>query len=304
MPRRCSVFGCRSNYDSETERTTTFSLPSDESRRALWLRNIPTDLTKLKRPNICVKHFDESCVIQVDIIMDRGQLKEFPRIIPKLTENAVPTIFPNTPSNCSKSTTKVRRLADVEDYHLKKAIQDSIESNNLHLQQNSLSCLNDISVFLEGQKICSNKWSVIRDDEKLHICLLGLDRGIPCVTAFITVNSDLSFRVNVSEGIHFAVNASINDVKKLTSINVLENVMSMVEKGEILPSVTDKINCAVNCLQTIPNYDENAQLKFIVEQLHVSQISKKQQTLWQQHHDSGMLLVCTFCQCIQCLEEM
>lgn len=47
MPRYCSVFGCQSNCDNETEKTSTFSLPKDENLRKAWLRNIPTDVSKL-----------------------------------------------------------------------------------------------------------------------------------------------------------------------------------------------------------------------------------------------------------------
>lgn len=245
MPRRCSVFGCRSNYDTETEKTSTFSLPSDENRRRLWLRQIPTDFSKLKNPIVCIKHFDESCIIKVDKVMVRGELKEFDRIIPKLTENAVPTIFPNTPSYCSKSTPKIRRLADVEEDHLETAIRDSIQSSKIYLEEDSLNSLNDISLFLETRKIYCSKWTVIKDEEKMHICLLGVDNGVPCITSFISVHADLTFVVNTNVNQSCVNNASFNNIKRLNSINVLDSIMSQVESGETLTTIRDKLDSAV-----------------------------------------------------------
>lgn len=97
MPRKCSIRGCKTNYDSETENYSTFSLPKDETLRSQWLKSIPTDLSELKHPVICIKHFDKSTVLWTDVIYSKGERKEYPRKIPKLTEGAVPTIFPNAP---------------------------------------------------------------------------------------------------------------------------------------------------------------------------------------------------------------
>lgn len=101
MPRKCSIRGCKTNYDSETENYSTFSLPKDETLRSKWLKSIPNDLSELKHPVICIKHFDESCVSWTDVIYSKGERKEYPRKIPKLAEGAVPTIFPNAPEYLS-----------------------------------------------------------------------------------------------------------------------------------------------------------------------------------------------------------
>lgn len=97
MPRKCSIHGCKTNYDNQTENYSTFSLPKDETLRSQWLKSIPTDLSELKHPVICIKHFDESSVIWTDVIYSKGERKEYPRKIPKLAEGAVPTIFPSAP---------------------------------------------------------------------------------------------------------------------------------------------------------------------------------------------------------------
>lgn len=272
MPRRCSVFGCKSNYDSETETTSTFSLPADENRRKIWLRHIPTDFSKLKNPVVCIKHFDESFIVRVDRFVVNGDIKEFPRIRPKLSENAVPTIFPNTPSYCSKSVPKVKRLGDVEEENLQQAIQDSIESHKEYLTCDTVNSVYDITLFLESHKIYSSKWTVVKDDKKLHICLLNIINGEPCITSYITVCDDLNFSVTVKN--ICVSNDSISETKLLKSLSFLHNIMLQLEKGEIVATVKHKLDYTTQLIQSFPNYNDSENLKFIVEQLTLSQIPK------------------------------
>lgn len=86
-------------------------------------RSIPTDFSKLKHPIVCIKHFEEACIIRVDRIIVKGELKEYPRERVKLCENAVPTIFPNAPSYCTKRAPKVKRLGDIEEEQMQQAIR-------------------------------------------------------------------------------------------------------------------------------------------------------------------------------------
>ncbi|KAJ8947655.1 hypothetical protein NQ318_009539 [Aromia moschata] len=91
MPRKCSVNGCRSNYKGEEEgHVTTYSLPQNEAYRRDWIRKIPTDVTHLKAPQVCIKHFMESDIIRTDVCYVKGERKEYPRKIPKLKEGALP----------------------------------------------------------------------------------------------------------------------------------------------------------------------------------------------------------------------
>ncbi|XP_067121689.1 zinc finger protein 728-like [Centruroides vittatus] len=126
MPRCCSVSGCKTNYRSEKETFSTFCLPK-EPLRSIWLQKIPTDLTALKNPIICIKHFDESSIIRIDKCLVKGQLKEFPRKIPKLKEGAIPTIFPNLSNYLSSESNKCKRPEDVGERNL----QDAKKHRNL-----------------------------------------------------------------------------------------------------------------------------------------------------------------------------
>lgn len=139
MPRHCSVFGCRSNYDKELEHTT-FSLPKNDALRRLWLSKSPTDLQHLKNPIICIKHFEENSIIRTDSIIINGELKTYPRQRVKLKDNAVPTIFQNV-SDCSAKTR--RRIIDVEKENMSKAIQERLMIYQTYIQNDNISCLDD-----------------------------------------------------------------------------------------------------------------------------------------------------------------
>lgn len=58
MPYKCSVKGCRSNYDSTShEKVTVFSIPTDPDLRQAWIANLMLTSTK-KSARVCIKHFD------------------------------------------------------------------------------------------------------------------------------------------------------------------------------------------------------------------------------------------------------
>lgn len=129
MPRRCSMFGCRSNYDGENESFPTFSLPKDLEMRENWIRVIPTDISKLKLPIVCIKHFQESDIVRVDRLFYKGEYREYPRERPKLIDNAIPTVFDIAPNYLCKS--KAPLLQNVEEA-TEDSIDESYESSALH----------------------------------------------------------------------------------------------------------------------------------------------------------------------------
>lgn len=57
MPYKCSVKGCRSNYDSTHEKVTVFSIPLDPELRDAWISNLMLTSTK-KSARVCIKHFN------------------------------------------------------------------------------------------------------------------------------------------------------------------------------------------------------------------------------------------------------
>ena len=112
MGRMCSVPGCTSNYRSNKEGTiSTFSFPSDKERREKWIRAIHrADFVPGKYAYVCIKHFSEDHIIRVDTAKrPDGTILTIPRTKPKLTNDALPTIFAGQPSYMSQPTPMKRK---------------------------------------------------------------------------------------------------------------------------------------------------------------------------------------------------
>ncbi|XP_072159205.1 uncharacterized protein [Bemisia tabaci] len=104
MGRTCCVPDCRSNFSGNGPCVSTFRLPQNEARRNEWLKLIwREDLINnfTKHTVVCIKHFAPQHVITVDQIRTKDGLVSIPRKIPKLTEDAFPSIFPAWPSHYS-----------------------------------------------------------------------------------------------------------------------------------------------------------------------------------------------------------
>ena len=97
MGRKCCVPSCRSNYDNSTPNVTVFQFPSDEERRALWVRSIRRDsFVPSKTAVVCIKHF-----------IVRYKMKR-----PCLTEDAYPSLNENLPAYYSSEPAMKRRCPD------------------------------------------------------------------------------------------------------------------------------------------------------------------------------------------------
>lgn len=57
MPYKCSVKGCRSNYDSMSEKVSLFQLPTDLEMKAKWLSRIQLNSKVTSFSRVCIKHF-------------------------------------------------------------------------------------------------------------------------------------------------------------------------------------------------------------------------------------------------------
>lgn len=175
MPSKCSVSGCKSNYKLEkgVKQITTFCLPKNDKLKQQWLRNIPTELGSLKNPRICIKHFEEKCIVRVDKVQVKNEIKEFDRINPKLQEDAIPTIFEGLPSYLSKKSTSVKRLANVEENNLELAIKASLESLKDYKSSQQINNVSDILKFYESNSCINKHWILYQEDDNVFFLLFN-----------------------------------------------------------------------------------------------------------------------------------
>ena len=122
MPCKCSVVGCRGNYDArkgepaDVNKVSIFRFPKDAVKKAEWLRRIPQELLSEDISDdmvVCERHFDSRFII-LNYTYRQPDGSEFtcPRDAPILDPDAVPTIFPNTPSYLSSPLPPKRKAPD------------------------------------------------------------------------------------------------------------------------------------------------------------------------------------------------
>ncbi|XP_075728956.1 uncharacterized protein LOC142771366 [Rhipicephalus microplus] len=112
---RCCVPSCRGNYDGGPK-VRLFSFPKDD-RRIEWKRAIrreDVDIDTLRDPKVCELHFIAEYLRTITTYTDsNGKIIEVPMSLTRLTEDAVPTMFPNSPAYLGDCA----RKADLEREH-------------------------------------------------------------------------------------------------------------------------------------------------------------------------------------------
>ena len=122
MVRKCSIIGCRGNYQKRQDcddenKVSIFRFPKDKERLRLWLGKIPQDYLTADQitdyMGVCERHFDPRYIIrEYSTTGPDGVKKTWPRDAPALDPDAVPNIFPNTPSYLSSVPPPKRKAPD------------------------------------------------------------------------------------------------------------------------------------------------------------------------------------------------
>ncbi|XP_049513144.1 uncharacterized protein LOC125940716 [Dermacentor silvarum] len=94
----CFVPGCKSGYKSCAARVSSFRAPKDVLRREKWARNTKRG-EKEHTPDcfVCERHFETAFFQRTFRHIINGEVVEMPRDRPQLTDDAVPTLFPDAP---------------------------------------------------------------------------------------------------------------------------------------------------------------------------------------------------------------
>lgn len=111
--RHCFAPGCTAGYVSarkQRKKLPLFAVPDDNERLRAWERAIPRAAKPLQ--NNCVvreDHFDERFIVCSYTHVINGESVEIPPDRPKLTDDAIPTVFPNVPAYLSKKLPPKRK---------------------------------------------------------------------------------------------------------------------------------------------------------------------------------------------------
>lgn len=236
----------------------------------------------LKNPRICIKHFEEKCIVRVDKVQVKNEIKEFDRINPKLQEDAIPTIFEGLPSYLSKKSTSVKRLANVEENNLELAIKASLESLKDYKSSQQINNVSDILKFYESNSCINKHWILYQEDDNVFLCYLIISDNIPTIEASMCIQQDFSVILSVKKE-----NIPQTKIPKklwlVRTVRTLEELLKFLE--DKLKSYAydelDVIDACINKLCSIENECEDTSileegkcnyLTFIIEQLKLYKV--------------------------------
>lgn len=111
MGYKCYAPNCKSGYASCKDKVALFKVPSDPVRLELWRRKVPRS-DRLLQPSdrICAKHFDSKFICDRYHAEHEGHvLLDAKKSKPRLSNDAIPTIFEGCPSYLSFALPKERK---------------------------------------------------------------------------------------------------------------------------------------------------------------------------------------------------
>lgn len=115
MVRYCCVPDCRSNGPGSPP-VSTFQFPKNEQLRNKWLHYIWREDLRGKVTKyhvVCIKHFAPQHIICSDFINTaENGIIELPRRVPKLTDEAFPSLFPDWPPEHSTDLPQCERTPE------------------------------------------------------------------------------------------------------------------------------------------------------------------------------------------------
>lgn len=297
MPRKCSVPGCKSNYDSECRITkttiTTFSFPKDDTLRNKWLRAIPREnWTPSKATVVCVLHFEDRYVItHQDYKNYDGVMQKLLLRCPRLAVDAVPTIFPNLPAYLSKQAPPERKTPDERRTEMlnrhAKAVQDFLEADNIASFSDFMKGYRDrlkSNLTWESKVVESGLWFYTLNSDCELLCETGLQ-----ILCSIKVSTSLSVKVTVG-GIEIPahdLNWLFSPDLKLGKWSQFDNLLTRYKETSIQPiKSSDTISYLLDqsklCLQKTydlslsedNNLVDSKKLKIIIDQIKLLSLVK------------------------------
>jgi hypothetical protein len=145
MPRKCSVYGCTSNYDSGAK-TTVFRFPADENEMQRWIKNLPNrNFVWTPDTVVCVKHWPAGYATR----KVRGGAMvptDPPTVFPGVAAACIPTPAPT--ARAYKSFSERNQLPDQLPQFIE---QDAI--NFAACPSNLAAARDDVQCFLVGSEL-------------------------------------------------------------------------------------------------------------------------------------------------------
>ena len=179
------------------------TLPKDNELKNKWIKRIHNDLSHIKNPHICIKHFEEKYIILHDeAINDKGQLLKVERLKPKLASDAIPTIFLNCPKYLSVNPllpTCSKRLSNDEKFlqSIKQAKIESLQIKNTYDEIHKITNLVSLTQAFKNDITLQPMAQVIIYHNKICIAYISIDEEMPILKSSIVIDETLHFNLYI-----------------------------------------------------------------------------------------------------------
>ncbi|XP_077520263.1 uncharacterized protein LOC144130125 [Amblyomma americanum] len=205
MPGHCCVPRCRGNYDGG-ERVRVFTFPSDQARRAQWIKAIHrADFIPGKRSVVCERHFKPSDMVNRTSYTDTKTSKviEVALKLVRLPPDAVPSILPDCPAYLSAPNASTSREAPDEKRTRREAaaLQDAINlSIEAHQAEEDRSKIDNFQALLKCIPCIkvSKFWTVVYQHDFILFLNLTVN-GAPAIKKSVKVTEDLSLKLYIHD---------------------------------------------------------------------------------------------------------
>ncbi|KAH6933417.1 hypothetical protein HPB50_014795 [Hyalomma asiaticum] len=252
MGRSC-VPNCRGNYDGGPK-VRLFSFPKDHCRTK-WKRAIcreDVDIDTLRDPKVCELHFKAEYLRTTTTHTDsNGRTIEVPMSLTRLTEDAVPRMFPNSPaylSDCAPvreepDSKRKRREAD----QLQKVIQMSLSSHEEDERKNRVASFEQLVSQLSELKL-SDYWLVGSTEASIMFLHIQSNTLPPEVERSVVVSNALHISAYWKKMKLYIADVPIPE--KLEDIRSLQTILESVEHFNA-PDVCEKEEKLKACFHII-----------------------------------------------------
>ena len=220
MPRKCCVFGCRTNYDSEKlkndgKKLSVFRLPSHDDEREKWVKAVlNANLTINSNTVICELHWPPN----FEVVKVRGG---------KIRPKNPPSVWPNVPLSQIPTASAPGRTTTRTSSNVRNVKNDELEAFLLK-DQVSFSTLKE-ELTCKNKKLQFAVLSFVVDD-KLVIQSVNFEIGIPL------------FVINIFEDLHFEAyhcgiathisTLSSNRITFVSSWSILDEIVRFLNSKE------------------------------------------------------------------------
>jgi len=312
MVNKCAAYGCKSGYSGNTDvqddgvKVSFHAYPlSNKELCDKWIRANPRkDFVPTKHSKLCSLHFKPSDFVEARRDTNKRRMKTYADdtglVRRYLKDDAVPSVFQNTPNYLSNShggTPRSTKRATASSRR-EQLMQEFDNLSDTFMSEDNISHLNltEMQDRLRAETALPSGFTVTSvSATSLLIYKVSLSNDIPTITACITVRADFCVVVSLENKIvpvsqyKHIVDGPLNKFSQL--VNLMALVKSWCEEPKVM-SLEMLIQMAIYCLKSGMNnmdeeQDECRQLQFLIEQLELITTNK-----YGRHYSPQLTVLC------------